>query len=114
PNRIGVLGFSAGGHLAAALSAYPELTYPRVDEADVEQARPNFTVLIYPAYLTVKEEGDKISPDLAVSGDTPPTFMVMSQDDPIRVENVFHYGLALHAARVPFELHVYPSGGHGY
>jgi acetyl esterase/lipase len=114
PNRIGVLGFSAGGHLAAALCATPERTYPAVDDADKLSCRPDFSVLVYPGYLTVKEEGDKIAADVNVTTNTPPTFLVMSQNDPVRVENVLHYFLALKQAKVPSELHVYPTGGHGY
>jgi acetyl esterase/lipase len=114
PNRIGVLGFSAGGHLAAALCATPERTYPTVDGADRLSCRPDFSVLVYPGYLTVKEENDKVAPDVSVTTNTPPTFLVMAQNDPVRVENVLHYFLALKQAKVPSELHVYPTGGHGY
>lgn len=115
PQRIGVLGFSAGGHLSAAASNnFSERTYPKVDAADEVSCRPDFTVLVYPAYLTVKEEGDKIAPDLTVKSNTPPAFLVMAQDDPVRVENALFYSVALRRAQVPFELHVYPTGGHGY
>ena len=115
PNRIGVLGFSAGGHLAAALSNnFQQRTYPTVDEADATSCRPDFTLLIYPAYLTVKEDHDKIAPELNISSNTPPTFIVMTEDDPIRVETALFYALALRKANVPLELHVYPTGGHGY
>lgn len=115
PARIGVLGFSAGGHLAAALSTnHDARTYPRIDAADDVSCRPDFALLIYPAYLTVKEEGDKLAPEMKVNAQTPPTFLVMTQDDPIRVENPVFYSLALKNAKVPFELHVYPTGGHGY
>ena len=114
PNRIGVLGFSAGGHLAAALCATPQRTYSAVDDADKLSCRPDFSVLVYPGYLTVKEDGDKVAADVNVTTNTPPTFLVMSQDDGVRVENVLHYYLALKQAKVPSELHAYPTGGHGY
>ncbi|MEW6157760.1 MAG: alpha/beta hydrolase [Verrucomicrobiota bacterium] len=115
PQRIGVLGFSAGGHLAALTShSSVERSYPKVDAADAESSRPNFAVLVYPGYLTLKEEGDRVAPELSLSTNTPPTFMVMTQDDPVRVENVLFYSAALKQMKVPFELHVYPSGGHGY
>jgi acetyl esterase/lipase len=115
PKRIGVLGFSAGGHLAAALSNnYQERTYPKVDEADGLSCRPDFTLLIYPGYLTIKEQNDKVAPDLNITSNTPPTFMVMAENDPVRVENALFYGAALRKAHVPFELHIYPTGGHGY
>ncbi|HKS38604.1 MAG TPA: prolyl oligopeptidase family serine peptidase, partial [Verrucomicrobiae bacterium] len=61
-----------------------------------------------------KEEGDKVAPELKVTAETPPTFLVMSQDDGVRVENALFYYLALKNAKVPAELHVYPTGGHGY
>ena len=115
PQRIGILGFSAGGHLAAAASTiYETRGYPVIDDADAVSCRPDFTILIYPAYLSVKEDGDKISPELKLTEKTPPTFMVMAADDPVRIENVLFYSLALKKAKVPVELHVYPSGGHGY
>jgi len=115
PKRIGILGFSAGGHLSAVASTnYETRTYPPLDDADKENCRPDFTILIYPAYLTAKEDLMKLAPEVKVTATTPPTFMVMTQDDPIKVENVFAYGLALKNAKVPFEAHTYPSGGHGY
>jgi acetyl esterase/lipase len=115
PTRIGVLGFSAGGHLAAAASNnYETRMYPHVDAADDVSCRPDFAVLIYPAYLTVKEEGDKIAPELPITAQTPPTFIVMAEDDHVRVETALFYTLALKNAKVPCELHIYPTGGHGY
>ena len=115
PKRVGVLGFSAGGHLAAAVSTnYAARTYPTVDDADKVSCRPDFSVLVYPAYLTEKEDTSKIAPDIKVTGETPPAFLVMTQDDGVKVENVFTYALALKNAKVPVELHVYPTGGHGY
>lgn len=115
PKRIGILGFSAGGHLAAsACNNYEKRTYEPVDEADKASCRPDFAVLIYPAYLTVKEQGDKISPDLPITAQTPQTFLVMTEDDGVRVESALFYYLALKNAKVPAELHLYPTGGHGY
>lgn len=115
PARIGVLGFSAGGHLAAAASNnYETRIYPHTDAADDVSCRPDFSILIYPAYLTVKDQGDKIAPELPITAQTPPTFIVMAEDDPVRVENALYYTLALKNAKVPCELHVYPTGGHGY
>ncbi|MEY2409630.1 MAG: hypothetical protein QOF48_2300 [Verrucomicrobiota bacterium] len=114
PKRVGVLGFSAGAHLSAVLSTTAERTYPPVDDADKVSLRPDFTVLIYPAYLTAKEQGDKTSPEIHVTSNTPPTFITITEDDPVRMENALHYALALKQAKVPVELHLYPSGGHGY
>lgn len=116
PQRIGVLGFSAGGHLAAMLSNHFETrTYPAVDSADEVSCRPDFAVLLYPGYLVVQERPTELSPEFRLQGGvTPPTFLAMAQDDPVRVENVLYYYLALKEAKIPAELHVYPSGGHGY
>jgi acetyl esterase/lipase len=115
PQRIGVLGVSAGGHLAAVLCGNTEQrTYPAIDDADKESCRPDFMILIHPAYLTLKEDGDKPAPGIEVTTNSPPTFLVMAQDDPVRVENVLFYFLRLKQTGVPSELHVYPTGGHGY
>lgn len=113
--RIGVIGFSAGGHLAAALaSSTAKRTYAPVDAADDASCRPDFSILIHPAYLVVKEQGDKMSPEVQVTTHHPPTFVAMTEDDPVRVENALFYFLALKQAGVPAELHAYPTGGHGY
>ncbi len=115
PQRIGVMGFSAGAHLSAVLSCnYGQRTYPAVDAADQVGCRPDFVMLIYPAYLTVQKEGDKIAPELKITAKTPPTFLVQTEDDGIRVECSLFYYLALKNAKVPVEMHLYPSGGHGY
>jgi acetyl esterase/lipase len=115
PARIGVLGFSAGGHLAAlASNEYAERAYAHVDAADDVSCRPDFALLIYPAYLTEKNKAEKITSEFSVTAQTPPSFLVMAEDDPVHVENVLFYALALKNAKVPFELHVYPTGGHGY
>ncbi|HEY1171190.1 MAG TPA: alpha/beta hydrolase [Verrucomicrobiae bacterium] len=113
--RVGILGFSAGGHLSAvACNNYEQRTYEKVDAADEQSCRPDFAVLIYPAYLTVKEQGDKVAPELPVSAKTPPTFLAMTGDDGVRVESALFYYLALKNAKVPAEMHLYPKGGHGY
>jgi acetyl esterase/lipase len=115
PARVGILGFSAGGHLAAATSTNFDVeTYPAADAADKLSARPDFAVIIYPGYLTVKAEGDKVAPEIKVSATTPPSFLVQAEDDPVRVENSVYYFLALKNAKVPAEMHVYAAGGHGY
>ncbi|MBX3734735.1 MAG: alpha/beta hydrolase [Verrucomicrobiae bacterium] len=115
PDRIGVLGFSAGGNLAAlASTTHAERTYPPLDAADAVSCRPDFAILIYPAYLTDKDRGDRIRAELPVNDRTPPTFLSISQDDPVRVETALGYAWELQRHGVPFELHVYPTGGHGY
>ena len=115
PARVGCLGFSAGGHLCAALSASAAArTYEAVDDADKQSCRPDFMTLIYAAYLTQKDKDDAVSPETAVSKATPPTFLAMTEDDPVRAETALFYYLALKKAGVPAELHLYPMGGHGY
>jgi acetyl esterase/lipase len=115
PGRVGILGFSAGGHLAATLSSrHPQRTYPRVDEADDLSCRPNFALLIYPAYLVGRQGEDTLAPEVRVTPETPPTFLVQTEDDTVRVECSLFYYLALKNAKVPAEMHLYPGGGHGY
>lgn len=114
PKRIGAVGFSAGGHLVAALSSANERTYPAVDAADALSARPDFNIIIHPGYLVLKDQGDKVAPEVQVTTNFPPTFLAMTQDDPVRVENAVLYYMALKQAGVPSELHTYPTGGHGY
>jgi acetyl esterase/lipase len=115
PHRIGVLGFSAGGNLAAALSNnFEERTYAPVDDADRMSCRPDFVLLIYPAYLVDKKKDFALTPEMKVSEKTPPTFLVQAEDDPIGVENSVYYYLALKRAHVAAEMHLYATGGHGY
>jgi acetyl esterase/lipase len=114
PKRIGIMGFSAGGHLSATASTrFEKRTYDPVDEADQASCRPDFVILIYPAYLTHKE-GPELAPELTVTSNTPPTFLVQTEDDPVRVENCLFYYLALKQAKVPAEMHLFAHGGHGY
>jgi acetyl esterase/lipase len=116
PGRIGSLGFSAGGNLSAVLCAGTGgRSYPRVDESDDAGCRPDFQILVYPGGLVEKDDdGFKVTADAAVTAGTPPTFLAMAQDDPGHVEHVLGYAMALQEAKVPMELHVYPTGGHGY
>ena len=114
PNRIGIMGFSAGGHLSAAASTgFTKRTYKPIDPADKVSCRPDFTMLIYPAYL-IHQKGPELSPELTVNSDTPPTFIFQTEDDPIPVEGSLYYYLALKQAKVPAEMHLFASGGHGY
>ncbi len=115
PHRIGVLGFSAGGHLAASLScSFQKRTYTPGDDADRLSCRPDFTVLIYPAYLAVSDSEWTLNPAFHVTGDTPPAFIVQTQHDPVGVNNSIAYYRALVKAGVPAEMHLYEAGGHGY
>ncbi|MCC7338327.1 MAG: alpha/beta hydrolase [Pirellulaceae bacterium] len=109
--RIGVLGFSAGGHLSARLSTnYDTRAYEAIDETDRVSCRPDFAVLVYPAYL-IHEDAEQ---ELPVDAQTPPMFLTMAADDPVDADNVLQFSLTLKHAKVPVELHLYPSGGHGY
>ncbi|MFO0915370.1 MAG: alpha/beta hydrolase [Pirellulales bacterium] len=115
PKRIGVLGFSAGGHLAASLCTnFEQRTYDRVDAADDVSCRPDFAILIYPAYLIDAKADNQIVPHLKITEQTPPTFLTMAQDDPVNADNVLYWALALKQAKVPVGVHLYPTGGHGY
>ncbi len=115
PHRVGVLGFSAGGHLSAAISThYEQRLYPPVDAADALSCRPDFAVVLYPGYLANAEKGMAPNPEIHPTADTPPTFLLQAEDDPVHVENVINYFMALKSAGVPAELHVYAEGGHGY
>lgn len=116
PQRIGVLGFSAGGHLAAMVSThFEQRTYEKIDAADEVSCRPDFSILIYPGYLSMKDKPWEVSPELTIAtGKTPPTFLAMTEDDGVGVENPLAYYLALKKAKVPAEMHLYPVGGHGY
>jgi len=115
PHRVGVLGFSAGGHLAAALSThYENRLYKPIDAADAQSCRPDFAIVIYPGYLADEKSSFLDKLDLHPTADTPPTFLIQAEDDPVHVENATTWFLALKAAKVPAELHLYAKGGHGY
>jgi len=116
PKKIGVLGFSAGGHMVAAISTHFEKrTYAPVDDADKVSCRPDFAVALYPGHLAVPERDFALNPDLVVTAKTPPTFLLQAQDDPVDpVENSLVYYAALRRAGVPAELHVFVKGGHAF
>lgn len=116
PRKIGVLGFSAGGHMVAAISTHFEKRlYPAVDDADKESCRPDFAVALYPGHLVDREKDFAPNPDIQVTSQTPPTFLLHAQDDPVDpVEHSLVYYLALRKAGVPAEMHVYVKGGHAF
>ena len=117
PHKIGVLGFSAGGHLVAATSVhFDKRIYPAIDEADKQSSRPDFAVALYPCHLAMKG-ALKLNPDIAthISPKTPPTFLLQNEND--NVDSVFNslvYYVALKKAGVAVELHTYAEGGHGF
>lgn len=115
PQRVGVLGFSAGGHLAATLlQNTAQRTYTRTDHADDANCRPDFAVLVYPAYLSVEDKGQEIAAEVQPGPGMPPLFIVQAEDDKSFVQGTLLYYRALVSANVPAELHVYETGGHGY
>src|SRR6476659_2927577 len=116
PHKIGVLGFSAGGHLVAAISTHFEhRLYRAVDAADKESCRPDFGVALYPGHLAVPEKDFALNPDIQVTSRTPPTFLLQAEDDPVDpVENSLVYYSALKTAGVPAEMHLYVKGGHAF
>ncbi len=137
PHKIGVLGFSSGGHLVAAMSThFAKRLYPAVDAADKESCRPDFAVPIYPGHLSLSaaewdaKQGTKkfvihylatadkdlgLNPDIPVTHQTPPTFLLQAEDDDVdNVNDSLAYYLALKNARVPVEMHLYAQGGHAF
>jgi len=114
--RIGVLGFSAGGHLAATVSNHFDArTYPAIDASDSVSCRPDFTILIYLAFLANRDDPPgQLVPEVHVTAQAPPAFLAQTEDDPVRVQNSLFYYLALTNAKVPAEMHLFAKGGHGY
>lgn len=111
--KVGVLGFSAGGHLAASVSTrFTENHYEDIDDVDAASARPDFSVLIYPAYLD-KGPNESLSPDITLSNETPPMFIFMTADDPYAGSSIAMAG-ALRKNKTSVEFHLLPEGGHGY
>jgi len=137
PHKIGVLGFSAGGHLVAAMSTHFEKRlYPAVDAADKESCRPDFAAAIYPGHLSLSaaewdaKQGAKklvvphsatadkeyaLNPDLHITSRTPPTFLLQAEDDDVdNVDDSLAYYIALKNAGVPVEMHLYAQGRHAF
>jgi len=137
PHKIGVLGFSSGGHLSAAISThFAKRLYSAVDAADKESCRPDFAVAIYPGHLSLSaaewdaNQGAKkfvvrhpanadkelsLNPDIPVTSQTPPTFLLQAEDDHVdNVDDSLAYYIALKDAGVPVEMHLYAQGGHAF
>jgi acetyl esterase/lipase len=113
PKKIGVLGFSAGGFLVARTSTeFERRTYKPIDAADKESCRPDFAVPIYPGHLWID---GKLNPKMRIPSRTPPTFLLMAQDDHVdHVEQALVYYEGLKKAKVPVEMHLYAAGGHAF
>ncbi|HEV7219436.1 MAG: alpha/beta hydrolase [Terriglobales bacterium] len=117
PHKIGVLGFSAGGHLVAAVSTnWEKRLYSPADAADKESCRPDFAVALYPGHMLENTSKDfELNPYVPVTSKTPTTFIVQAEDDPIDdIENSLVYYAALQKAGVPVEMHLYAHGGHAF
>ena len=130
--KIGVMGFSAGGHLAGTVSVhYDKDFYEPTDEIDSLSARPDFSVLCYPVidmfnyrhdgsrtnlmeHYPKKSDCEFYSLQMQVTNDTPPAFIWHAADDAcVATENAMLYAIALGEHKIPYELHIYPYGGHG-
>ena len=118
PHKIGVIGFSAGGHMVAALSTHFEKRlYPPVDAADKESCRPDFAIALYPGHLSQPKDGDNLAlnPNVPVTSDSPQTFLLQAENDDVDpVDGSLAYYIALKRAGVPVEMHLYAEGGHGF
>ncbi len=119
PDKIGVIGFSAGGYLAAKTAAdFSPRAYPAQDAADQESCRPDFSMLVYPGHLWRPRGGQgalTLNPALRVTRRTPPTFIVQAEDDRVDgVSQALAYYVALKDAGVPVEMHLYARGGHAF
>jgi len=137
PRKVGVLGFSAGGHLVAAIGThYEKRLYPRVDAADDESCRPDFGVAIYPGHLSLSaaewdaRQGKRkfvvphapgadrdltLNPEVPVTAKTPPMFLLQNEDDHTdSVYDALAFYIGLKRAGVPAEMHVYSTGGHAF
>lgn len=113
PNKIGVMGFSAGGYLVAQTSNVFESTYKPIDAADKISSRPDFAIAFYPGHLC--RAGATLDPGLRVTKRTPPTFLLQAWDDPVdEICNSTVYARALDAAGVPAEVHLFAKGGHAF
>jgi acetyl esterase/lipase len=113
PGRIGMLGFSAGGHLtAAACIRHESRQYETIDAVDDVSCRPDFGVVIYPGLIV--DSDNKLRLELTPSEKTPPMFFAQAIDDRVKAENAIVLALALKAVNVPAELHIYDAGGHGF
>ncbi len=111
--KVGIMGFSAGGHLSAVTAARSgERSYIGTDKVDGFSCRPDFAALIYPAYLVTRK--NRLAPELAFGKNMPPVFLLQTEDDPIRVECSLFFYHALKQKGVPAEMHLYARGGHGY
>jgi acetyl esterase/lipase len=118
PHKIGVIGFSAGGHMVGAMSVhFDKRLYPAVDAADKQSCRPDFAIAVYPGHLSLAGNSFDLNPDIRshITRQTPPTFLLQNEDDNVdRVEDSLSYYAALKKIGVPVEMHLYAHGGHAF
>ena len=115
PARIGILGFSAGGHLVANASTnFDQRAYEAVDDSDKVSCRPDFSILVYPGGILDRQDPKKLRDYLRVRKEMPPCLFVVSSDDKGSCSGTLILAQAVREAGVPMELHVYATGGHGY
>ncbi len=116
PNKIGVIGFSAGGYMVADISThFKKRAYSPVDAADKESCRPNFAIALYPGHMRMGEKGFVLNPTIRFTKETPPTFLLQAENDPIdTIDYSLLYYIGLKNAGVPVEMHLYAEGGHGF
>ena len=116
PHKVGVIGFSAGGHLAAAVSTrFAQRTYPPVDAADELSCRPDFAIVVYPGHLWTPGTTLTLRSDIRVPPDTSPTFLLQAENDHVDpVKHSLTYYAELQKAGVPVEMHLYAQGDHAF
>ncbi|MBE7497274.1 MAG: alpha/beta hydrolase [Verrucomicrobiaceae bacterium] len=115
PDRVGILGFSAGGHLTVMTALHAnDRTYTTDPAMDVEDATPNFAIPVYPAYLTEKNSGFELLPEFKVTAKSPPICLIHAGDDRITAAGSALIYLEYKKQNIPAELHIYAKGGHGF
>jgi len=116
PRKIGVIGFSAGGHMVTATSThFAKRSYLATDPIDQTSCRPDFGIACYPGHLWDDDEGFVLNPNVPVTTNTPPQFIVQAENDPVdSINNSLVYYIALKNARVPVEMHLYAQGSHAF
>jgi acetyl esterase/lipase len=117
PNKIGVMGFSAGGHLVADISTnYRKRAYSLTDDIDTISCRPNFGIVMFPGHMTFHTSKPyELNKTIPVDSNTPPTFILQAGNDPVdNIQNSLVYYIALKKAGVPSEYHIYAEGGHAF
>jgi acetyl esterase/lipase len=116
PNKIGVMGFSAGGYMVADISThFKTRAYSPVDAADKESCRPDFAIAFYPGHMRMKGNPFTLNPHIQFTKETPTTFLLQAEDDPVdTIDYSLLYYIGLKNANVPVEMHLYAQGGHGF